>query len=125
MSDIRYTEDHEWIRIEGDIGIMGVSDYAQEQLGDLVYVELPSVGKKVVKGMEVAIIESVKVASEVYAPIGGEVIDVNSVLNDSPEKVNEDAEGNGWLIRIKMDQPSEVNALMDGETYEAFLKGRT
>lgn len=125
MSDIRYTEDHEWIRIEDDIGIMGVSDYAQEQLGDLVYVELPSVGKKVVKGMEVAIIESVKVASEVYAPIGGEVIDVNSVLNDSPEKVNEDAEGNGWLIRIKMDQPSEVNALMDGETYEAFLKDRT
>ncbi|MCD6070875.1 MAG: glycine cleavage system protein, partial [Microvirga sp.] len=98
----RYTKDHEYIRVEGDAGIVGISDYAQGQLGDVVFVELPSVGKTLAKGDEAAVVESVKAASEVYAPVSGEVIEVNSELEASPGTVNEDAAGRGWFMKIRL-----------------------
>lgn len=123
MSDVKYTDDHEWIRLEGDIATIGVSDYAQEQLGDVVYVELPDIGKAMSKGAEAAVVESVKAASEVYAPISGEVVEVNSALTDNPGQINEDAEGNGWFVKIKVSDPSELDGLMDADTYAKFVEG--
>ena len=118
----RYTKDHEYIRIEGDAGIVGISDYAQGQLGDVVYVELPSVGKTLAKGDEAAVVESVKAASEVYAPVSGEVVEVNSDLEGTPGAVNEDAAGRGWFLKIRLTNPSELDALMTEEQYGEFLK---
>jgi glycine cleavage system H protein len=122
MSSIRYTNDHEWIRLEGDIGTVGISHYAQTQLGDIVYVELPPIGKKVAKGDEAAVVESVKAASEVYAPVAGEVIAVNTDLEAKPAAVNEDAEGGGWFLKLKVANAAEVEALMSEEQYKAFLE---
>jgi glycine cleavage system H protein len=122
MSSIRYTNDHEWIRIDGDIGTVGISHYAQTQLGDIVYVELPPIGKKVAKGDEAAVVESVKAASEVYAPVAGEVIAVNTDLEGAPAAVNEDAEGRGWFLKLKVANAAEVEALMSEEQYKAFLE---
>ena len=102
MSDVKYTSDHEWIRLEGDVATIGISNYAQEQLGDVVYVDLPEVGKAVSKGSEAAVVESVKAASEVYAPLSGEIVEVNAALGDAPGQINEDAEGNGWFMKIKL-----------------------
>lgn len=121
MSDVKYTSDHEWIRLEGDVATVGISNYAQEQLGDVVYVELPEVGKAVSKGSEAAVVESVKAASEVYAPLSGEIVEVNAVLGDAPGQINEDAEGNGWFMKIKLSDPGELDDLMDADDYATFV----
>jgi glycine cleavage system H protein len=118
----RYTKDHEYIRIEGDAGIVGISDYAQSQLGDVVFVELPSVGKTLSKGDEAAVVESVKAASEVYAPASGEVVEVNSDLESSPGTVNEDPAGRGWFMKIRLTDQSELDGLMTEEQYQEFVK---
>ncbi|WP_196259536.1 glycine cleavage system protein GcvH [Pelagibacterium limicola] len=114
---IRYTEDHEYIRVEGKIGIVGISNYAQEQLGDIVFVELPSVGASYKKGDEVAVVESVKAASEIYAPVSGKVVEVNEKLNDEPGLINADAAGGGWLLKIELADEGELDALMDEAAY--------
>lgn len=118
----RYTKDHEYIRIEGDTGTVGISDYAQAQLGDVVFVELPSVGKSLSKGSEAAVVESVKAASEVYAPVSGEVLEVNSDLEASPGTVNEDSSGRGWFLKLRITNPSELDGLMTEEQYQEFVK---
>ncbi|WP_243372621.1 glycine cleavage system protein GcvH [Microvirga solisilvae] len=118
----RYTKDHEYIRVEGDAGIVGISDYAQGQLGDVVFVELPSVGKNLSKGDEAAVVESVKAASEVYAPVSGEVVEVNSDLEAAPGTVNEDPAGRGWFLKLRLTNPSELDGLMTEEQYQTFVK---
>jgi glycine cleavage system H protein len=118
----RYTREHEWIRLEGDTATVGISDYAQEQLGDIVFVELPTVGKKLAKGDEAAVVESVKAASEIFAPVAGEVIAVNDALADAPGTVNEHPEGAGWFLKIKVADKGDFESLMDGEAYRAFLE---
>ncbi len=123
MSETKYTEDHEWIRVEGDVGTIGITDYAQGQLGDVVYVELPAVGKQVSQGGDMAVVESVKAASEVYAPVSGEVVAANDSLTDKPESINGDAMGDGWFVRIKLKDKGELAKLMDEAQYKAFLEG--
>ena len=122
MAETRYTKDHEYIRIEGDTAVVGISDYAQAQLGDVVYVELPSVGKALAKGAEAAVVESVKAASEIYAPVSGEVVAVNSELESSPGAVNEDPAGRGWFLKLKVKDAGELDALMTEEQYQEFVK---
>jgi glycine cleavage system H protein len=121
MSETKYTQEHEWIRIEGDVGTVGITDYAQGQLGDVVYVELPAVGKVVKQGGDMAVVESVKAASEVYAPVTGEVVAVNDELTGAPETVNADAAGKGWFVKIKLGDKSEIAKLMDEAAYKTFL----
>lgn len=116
-----YTRDHEYIRVEGDTGTIGISDFAQGQLGDVVFVELPAVGKALKKGGEAAVVESVKAASEVYAPVSGEVIAINDKLPDSPGTVNEDPAGAGWFLKIKIADKGELSGLMSEADYAAFL----
>jgi glycine cleavage system H protein len=118
----RYTKDHEYIRVEGDAGIIGISDYAQGQLGDVVFVELPSVGKTLSKGDEAAVVESVKAASEVYAPVSGEIVEVNSELEAAPGTVNEDPAGRGWFLKIRLTNPGELDGLLTEEQYQEFVK---
>jgi glycine cleavage system H protein len=118
----RYTKEHEWIRLEGDVAVVGISEHAQEQLGDIVFVELPEIGRKIAKGGEAAVVESVKAASEVFAPVGGEVVAVNDALSDGPGAVNEAAEGAGWILKLKPDNIADLNALMDEDAYKAFLE---
>ena len=120
---IRYTKEHEWVLVDGDTATVGISLYAQEQLGDVVFVELPEVGKKIEKGKEMAVVESVKAASEVYAPIGGEVLEVNNALTDAPATVNEDALGKGWFAKIKLANKGELDGLMDEAAYKAYVDG--
>ena len=122
MSGRKYTQQHEWIEVEDDIGTVGISDHAQEQLGELVYVELPKVGTTVDKGDQVAVVESVKAASEVYAPAGGEVVEVNETLNDQPGLVNTDATGDGWVARLKLSDPDDLDDLMDEAAYKEYLE---
>jgi glycine cleavage system H protein len=122
MTDVRYTKDHEYIRITGDIGEIGISDYAQKQLGDVVFVELPQIGASFGKGDQAAVVESVKAASEVYAPVSGEVVAVNSDLEAAPASVNEDPLGKGWFLKIKLADSGELDALMDEPAYRDFLK---
>jgi glycine cleavage system H protein len=117
----RYTKDHEYIRVEGDVAVVGISDYAQEQLGDVVYVELPEVGKTVEKGGEAAVVESVKAASEVYAPVSGEVVEVNGELEGAPGTVNEEPMGRGWFLKLKLKDPAELDELMTEEQYREFV----
>ena len=119
---VRYTKDHEYIRVEGDTGVVGITDYAQEQLGDVVFVELPEVGKTVSRGDEAAVVESVKAASEIYAPVSGEVVAVNSELEGSPGAVNEDPGGKGWFLKLKLKDPAELDSLMTEQQYQEFLK---
>ncbi len=121
---MRFSKDHEWVRVEGGIATVGISVYAQEQLGDVVFVELPAVGKKVKQGDEAAVVESVKAASEVYAPVSGEVTEVNSALADTPALVNEDAEGKGWFMKIRLADPKEVDGLMDAAAYKKHTEGQ-
>jgi glycine cleavage system H protein len=121
MSTVRYTKDHEWISVDGDVGTVGITDYAQSQLGDVVYVELPEVGKKVAKSGEAAVVESVKAASEVYAPVSGEVLEVNSALEGTPATVNEDAQGSGWFLKLKLADAAELDDLMTEDQYKSFL----
>tara|TARA_R110000868_G_scaffold120829_3_gene320790 strand:- start:2671 stop:3048 length:378 start_codon:yes stop_codon:yes gene_type:complete len=123
MSELRFTDQHEWVRVEGNTATIGITDYAQEQLGDVVYVELPEVGKAMAAGDEAAVVESVKAASEVYAPVSGEVVEVNADLEGAPGGVNEDAMGRGWFVKIKLSDTSELGKLMDEEAYKAFLEG--
>ncbi|MCP4381165.1 MAG: glycine cleavage system protein GcvH [Hyphomicrobiales bacterium] len=118
----RYSRDHEWVRQEGDSVVVGISAYAQEQLGDVVFVELPEVGKSLAKGAEAAVVESVKAASEVYAPISGEVLDVNGALADEPATVNQSPEAAGWFFKMKPSDKAEIEALMDADAYKAFLE---
>jgi glycine cleavage system H protein len=121
MLPVRFTREHEWIRVENGIGVVGITDYAQQQLGDVVYIELPAVGAAFAKGAQAAIVESVKAASEVYAPASGEIIAVNDGLNDEPGRVNADAMGDGWFFRIRLANASEVESLMDQGAYEDYL----
>ncbi|WP_025898175.1 glycine cleavage system protein GcvH [Sneathiella glossodoripedis] len=120
---IKYTKDHEWVTVEDDIATVGVSVYAQEQLGDVVFVEVPEVGRTLDKGDELAVVESVKAASEVYAPIGGEVLEVNNDLEDNPSQVNEDAQGSGWFAKVKISDASELDDLMDEAAYKEYTEG--
>lgn len=119
----KYTEDHEWIDVDGDVGTVGISIYAAEQLGDVVFVETPDVGKSVTKGDDMAVVESVKAASDVYAPVSGDVVEANPALGDAPETVNEDAEGAGWFCKVKLKDAGELDALMDEAAYKAFCEG--
>ncbi len=123
MSDLRFSEQHEWIRTEGDSGTIGISDYAQQQLGDVVYVELPDVGKTVNKGDELAVVESVKAASEIYALVTGEITAVNDALNDEPSLVNSAAMDGGWFLKIKLSDASQLDALMDENAYKEYVAG--
>ncbi len=118
---IKYTEDHEWVSIEGDVATFGITNHAQEQLGELVFVELPEVGSQVSKGGEAAVVESVKAASDVYAPVTGEVIATNEDLSTEPTKVNEEPETNGWLVKIKMSDASELDGMLDAEAYSKLI----
>jgi glycine cleavage system H protein len=123
MTKTFFSDDHEYVRIENGTGIVGVSNYAQEQLGDVVYVELPKVGAKVTKGGQIGVVESVKSASEVYSPVSGEVVEVNAALSDTPALVNEDPMGRGWFFKIKIANDSETTALKDETAYNAYIKG--
>ena len=117
----RYTRDHEWIRLDGDIATVGISEYAEDQLGDIVFVELPEIGRKLDKGAEAAVVESVKAASDVYSPASGEVVAINDALGSTPASINEEAEGKGWFFRLKLANPDELNELMSAEQYKEFL----
>lgn len=117
----KYSKDHEWVSIDGDVGTVGITDHAQEQLGELVYVELPSVGASLDQGDEACVVESVKAASEIYAPCSGEVIEVNEDLADAPTTVNDNAEGDGWMFKIKIADMSELDELMDAADYKEYL----
>ncbi|MSP82714.1 MAG: glycine cleavage system protein GcvH [Alphaproteobacteria bacterium] len=121
MSARRYTKDHEWIIVDGDIATVGITDFAQEQLGDVVFVDLPAIGKEVTKGGEAAVVESVKAASEVYAPIAGTVVAVNDGLAGEPAKVNAEPFGGGWFMKLKVKDPSELDGLLDEAAYRAFV----
>jgi glycine cleavage system H protein len=123
MSTVKFTRDHEWIRVDGDIAVIGITDYAQTQLGDVVYVELPELGRRVAQGKEAAVVESVKAASEVYAPLSGEVVAVNDALSGEPGKVNADPQGEGWFIKLRIADPKELDGLLDESAYAAFVAG--
>ncbi len=117
-----FTEDHEWIDVDGDIGTVGITDYAQGQLGDIVFVDAPEEGKELAKGDEAAVVESVKAASDVYSPVSGTVIEGNSALGDAPALVNEDPEGEGWFFKLTLGDTSELDGMMDEIAYEAFVE---
>lgn len=118
-----FTDEHEWIDVSGDIATVGITDYAQEQLGDIVFVELPDEGKSFAQGDDAAVVESVKAASDVYAPISGEVVEANGALEDEPALVNSDAEEEGWFFKLRITDASELDALMDERAYKEFLAG--
>jgi glycine cleavage system H protein len=123
MSQTRYTDQHEWIRVEGDEGTVGITEFATHQLGDVVFVETPSVGKHLAKGAEAAVVESVKAASEVYAPVGGTVTAVNEALESDPAKVNAEPQGEGWFFKLKLANPAELETLMTEQKYQDYVKG--
>ena len=123
MSGLKYSKDHEWVRVEGDIGTVGISDYAQDQLGDVVYVELPEVGRTVAQNEEAAVVESVKAASEVYAPVSGEVVEANQTLEEDPALVNGDPTGEGWFLKLRLSAPGELDGLMDEAAYADYVSG--
>jgi glycine cleavage system H protein len=119
---MRFTKDHEWVNLEGDTATIGITAYAADQLGDVVFVELPAAGKAVKAGEAMAVVESVKAASDVFAPLSGEITAANAALSDSPETVNEAPEAGGWFVKLKLADPAQVEALMDRPAYEAFLQ---
>jgi glycine cleavage system H protein len=121
MADIYFTEEHEWLKVEDGVATVGITDHAQEQLGDLVFVELPDVGRTLKQDEEGAVVESVKAASDVYAPASGEVVEINEAVSSEAELVNREAEGNGWLYKMKLSDPSELEGLMDREAYTNFI----
>lgn len=121
MSSLRFTKDHEWVRQDGDVVTIGITDYAQQQLGDVVYVELPEIGRAIKQGKEAAVVESAKAASEVYAPVSGEVVAVNDAIVGDPAQVNADAQGEGWFVKLRLSDPTQLDALMDQAAYEAFV----
>lgn len=122
MSNVKYTDDHEWIKIEGDTAWVGITTYARHALGDLVFLELPETGRKVSKGDDFAVVESVKAASEIYSPINGEIVEVNDNLQDNLDDLKEDID-KGWIVKIKMDNTDEAAALMDKSAYDSFVEG--
>lgn len=122
MADLYFTEDHEWISVDGDTATVGITAFAAEQLGDVVFVELPDTGKALAKGAEAAVVESVKAASEIYAPASGTVTEVNAAIEDDPAKVNADPEGEGWFYKATLEAADELSGLMDKAAYDAFLK---
>jgi len=121
MAEMKYTDDHEYLNIEGDVATIGITKHAQEQLGDVVFVELPEVGKQVAKGDEAAVVESVKAAAEVYAPVSGEVVEANADIEGNPGLVNEDPEGKAWFMKIKLSDTSELDGMMDADGYAKFV----
>jgi glycine cleavage system H protein len=123
MSVVRYTKDHEWLRVEGDEAVVGITDYAQTQLGDIVYVELPEQGRRVEKGKEAAVVESVKAASEVYAPLSGEITAVNAALGEDPARVNTDPMGEGWFFKLRLSDPKQLDDLLDEAAYTKLVAG--
>lgn len=123
MAKIYFSEEHEWISVEGGVGTVGITEYAQEQLGDVVFVELPEVGASIDKGDDVAVVESVKAASEVYSPVSGEIVEINDELADAPGLVNTSAEGDGWFFKINLSDDGELGDLMSREDYDAFVEG--
>ena len=122
---LRYTKDHEWIEANGELGIVGLTDYAQCQLGDVVFVELPKPGTKLEAGKQLGTVESTKTVFEIYAPASGEVMEVNESLVDAPEKINKDPHGAGWLVKVRLSAPAEVATLMDAAAYETYLSGQS
>ncbi len=122
MTTLRFTKDHEWVRLDGDLAVVGITDYAQSQLGDVVYVELPEIGRRVEQGKEAAVVESVKAASEVYAPVSGEVAEVNEALAADPAMVNADAMGDGWFLKVRLDDPKQLDGLMDEAAYQRLVE---
>lgn len=123
MSSVKYTEDHEWVRIDGDIGTVGITDYAQEQLGDVVFVELPDAGRTVEKGGDAAVVESVKAASEIYAPMAGEITEVNQAVADDSSLVNSSPMTDGWFFKIRIADAGDLDGLMDEAAYKSFVEG--
>ncbi|GGC44283.1 glycine cleavage system H protein [Siccirubricoccus deserti] len=124
MSELRYTKDHEWVRPEGDAATIGITDHAQNALGDVVFVDLPEVGREVAAGEAVAVVESVKAASDVYAPIAGRIVEVNSALSEDPGLINREPTGEGWFFKIEPKDPAEIDALLDDSAYAAFVESQ-
>ena len=120
--ELKYTKEHEWVRVEGDSGTIGITDYAQDQLGDIVFVELPAAGAEISAAQKLGEIESVKAVSELFAPVSGEVTEANDGLADSPEAVNDDPYGDGWLIKVRLSDPAELEKLLSADEYEAFIE---
>jgi glycine cleavage system H protein len=120
-AEYRYTKEHEWIKVDGPIGTLGITDYAQQELGDVVFAELPKVGAKLKTGESFGTVESVKAVSEIYTPVSGEITEINSALVDAPEKINKDPHGSAWLVKIRLSDPKEVSNLMDAAAYEAYI----
>jgi glycine cleavage system H protein len=125
LKDFKFTKEHEWVKVEGDIAVVGITDYAQKELGDVVYVEPPEVGNTYEKEEACSNIESVKAVSDIYAPVSGEIIEVNEALEDNPEIVNKDPYGEGWLFKLKMENPDELEELMNTDAYDEYVKGIT
>lgn len=123
--DLHYSKDHEWVRVEGNVAVVGITDYAQDSLGDVVYVELPKVGDDFAANESFGSVESVKAVSEVFSPVSGEIVGNNDALTDTPEKVNQDPYGEGWMIRVHMTNPGEVDSLLTAAEYEDFTKAET
>jgi len=122
MASVKYSQEHEWIRVEGDVGTIGITQYAQEQLGDVVFVGVPQAGRKVAKGEACAVVESVKAASDIYAPVSGEVVEANAALTDAPGDVNAEPMGKGWFFKLRLADKGELDGLMDEAAYGAFVK---
>jgi glycine cleavage system H protein len=120
-SDYRYTKDHEWIKLDGQVGTIGITDYAQAELGDVVFVELPKAGTQVKAGQSFGTVESVKAVSEIFSPVSGEVVETNAALADSPEKINQDPHGAAWLVKVRLADPKEISGLMDAAAYQAYI----
>ena len=119
--NLRYSKDHEWVLVDGDVASIGITDYAQHSLGDVVYIDMPRVGDKLASHESFGSVESVKAVSEIFTPVAGEIVEVNDGLNDTPEKVNNDPYGDAWFIKVKMDNPGEADAMLSGEEYEEYL----
>jgi glycine cleavage system H protein len=124
-ANYRYTKEHEWVDLKGDLAAIGITDYAQHELGDVVFVELPKVGSKIEAGKTFGTVESVKAVSDIYAPASGEVVEANDVLHNTPENINTDPHGAGWLIKVRLAKPSEVSSLMDSAAYEAYIAAQS
>ncbi len=121
--ELKYTKEHEWLRLEGNVGVIGISDFAQDQLGDVVFVELPKVGSTVAAGKQFGTVESVKTVSDLYSPVSGKVVEVNTALEDKPELVNSEPYGGGWMVKVELSNPGETGTLLDAGVYQGFLKG--
>ena len=124
-ANYRYTKEHEWVELNGDVAKIGITDYAQHELGDVVFVEVPKVGAKVEAGKTFGTVESVKAVSDIYTPASGEVVEANELLHNTPEKINTDPHGEGWLIKVKLANPADVNGLMDAAAYEAYIASQS